>query len=67
MNMSSDDFVDENSLTFLDGETCIDYVLVYTKSHSTSVEKNDAIAKIREKFIEILIKKHKVEIQEVFL
>ena len=63
--MSPDEFIDENTLKFLDGETCIDYVLVFTKNLAADEEKNEVIAKIREKFIDILIKKHKVQIQEV--
>ncbi len=63
--MLPDEFIDENTLKFLDGETCIDYVLVYSKSLSSDAEKNDVIAKIRDKFIDILIKKHKIQIREV--
>lgn len=56
---------DDNSLIFSDGESIIDYVLVYITNSSTSLEKTEAVSKIREKFIDILVKKYKIQIQEV--
>ena len=50
------------SLTFADGSDCIDYVLVYSKKNTGEKEE---ITKIREKFIEVLIKKYKIQIREV--
>ena len=42
-----------------------DFVLVYVKYTSISPQKYEAISRIREKFIQVLVKKHKIQIQEV--
>ena len=56
-----------SEIIFEDGECKIDYVLVYVKLLSIPFEKYEQISKTREKFINVLIKKHRIQIQEVFI
>lgn len=56
-----------NFVIFPDGNSDIDYVLVYVKLLSISAKKNEVLATLREKFIEVLTKKYKIQIQEVNL
>ena len=54
-----------NSVIFPDGNSTIDYVLVYVKHLSISPKKTEVLANLREKFIEVLTKKYKIQILEV--
>ena len=56
-----------SKVVFADGQTQIDYVLVYVKNLSIPSAKYEAISKVRKKFIRVLIKNYKIQIEEVSL
>jgi len=55
----------EDEVVFDDGETQIDFVLVYVKNFNISKEREDYAIKQRQNFIRVLIEEHKIQIKQV--
>jgi hypothetical protein len=63
--LNNEKFQYENDVVFEDGESIIDYVLVYVKDLSSIADFNSYASKIRESFIKILIHDFNIQIQKV--
>ena len=56
---------DEANVCFDDGESTIDYVLVYVKNLSICTEFDAYALKVRESFVKVLTNDYKIQVQEV--
>ncbi len=59
--------INDESIIFQDGETIIDYVLVYVTDLSTISDFNLYSSRIRESFIKVLVHNFDIQIQQVYI
>jgi hypothetical protein len=55
----------DDEVIFDDGETLIDFVLVYVKNVNDSKERESYAIKQRQHFIRVLVEEHKIQIKQV--